>query len=326
MNAALLRRHGPTLLVLGLLTATAAAFAVSEEVKLEKSPLRGPRVDPVFSPVCECPNRVAMISFRLSRSDTLGVGVVDAHDHLVRTLVSDRRFLPLHRLEFEWNGRDDDGRIVPEGVYRPRVHFADRDRTIILPNEIRVDETPPIVSARGVRPRVISPDGDGRRDGVAVRYAVNEKPARALLLVDGIQRVRGKLRTKLHGQLQWYGRAAGHAFPAGVYRLVLIAEDEAGNLSHPVSAGAVRIRYIAVSPRVVRVRARAIFRVRVDTDARAYAWRLAGRRGIGHGRSLALRAPAAGRYALVVEERGHRAHATVIVRRPVRRRGGAVRR
>ena len=137
-----------------------------------------------------CAKRTASISFRLSRADTLGIGIVDSHDRLVRTLIRDRPYVALHRLEWNWNGRDNNGRIVPQGVYHPRVHFADRDRTIVLPNSIRVDTTPPKIKALGVRPRVFSPDGDGRAEGIAVRYRVNESSARAVLLVDGIRRVR----------------------------------------------------------------------------------------------------------------------------------------
>ena len=314
-----MRKHGPTLLVLALLVATAAAFVVAERVKLEKSPIRGPHVDAVFSPVCECPTRVATISFLLSRRERLGVDVVDSHNDLVRTLVQERRFLALHRLAFEWDGRDDEGRLVPQGVYRPRVHFADRDRTIVLPNPIRLDVTPPRVSALGVRPRVFSPDGDGRADGIAVRYGVSE-PARALLLVDGFQRVRGKLRNRLAGQLQWYGRAEGRTFRPRTYGLTLLAEDKAGNVSPPAPAGHVRIRYIELPRRVVRVRARRRFVVPVETDARSYVWRFAGRHGSARGRRLVLRAPRAGRYVLVVEERGHQARAVVVVRARQRRR------
>ncbi len=309
-----MRRHGPILLVVALLTATAVAFVVAERVKLEKSPIRGPRVTRVFSPVCECANTAASISFLLSRPDTVGVGIVNENGDLVRTLVQDRRYLALHRLEFEWDGRNADGEVVPEGLYRPRVHFADRDRTIVLTNLIRVDTTAPTIVAKGVRPRIFSPDSDGRRDGVAVRYAANE-PARALLLVDGVRRVRGKLRTRLKGQLQWYGRAAGSTFPAGTYRLQLVAEDEAGNVSRPVPAGTVRIRYIDVTPAFVRVKVGSRFRVGVDTDAASYAWRFAGRSGDAHGPALVLRARKPGRFALVVEELGHRARSVVVVTR-----------
>ena len=308
----MLRRQGPTLLVLALLAATAVAFVVAERVKLQESPIRGPEVDPVFSPVCECPDHVASVSFLLSRGERLEVGIVDEDNRLIRTLVERRSFPRLHRLEFEWNGRDGGGRLVPEGIYYPRVRFADRERTIILPNPIRVDKTPPTISTEGVRPRVFSPDGDGRAEGIAVRYGVNET-ARALLFVEGTRRVRGKLRAKKSGQLQWYGRDRSRGLPAGVYRLQLVAHDEAGNISGRVAAGAVRIRYIELAPRVVRARARTTFRVAVDTDARSYEWRYGSRRGVSRGPVLTLQARRAGRYALVVETRDHRARATVVV-------------
>jgi hypothetical protein len=308
-----MRRYGPILLVVALLAGTAAAFAVAEHVKLEKSPLIGPSVDPVFSPVCECPNSVAQISFRLSRADTIGIGIVDSHNHLVRTLVADRRYPPLHRLEFEWNGRTADRAIAPDGAYHPRVHFADRDRTIVLPNTIHLDTSPPEVAPRGVRPRVFSPDGDGRADGIAVRYHVNEHPARVLLLVDGIRRVRGKLRDKTDSQLQWYGRAGGESYPAGTYRLSFLAEDKAGNVSRPVPAGSVRIRYIDVTPRIVHVRKGARFRIQVDTDARSYSWRFAGRSGLATGKAIVFTARHAGQFAVVLEESGHKARVGVLV-------------
>jgi hypothetical protein len=49
-----LGRHFRTVLVLVLLAATAAAFVVTEDLKLEPDPLALPRVDPTFSPVCRC--------------------------------------------------------------------------------------------------------------------------------------------------------------------------------------------------------------------------------------------------------------------------------
>ena len=44
-----------TVLVLGLLVGTAAAFAVTERLKLVPSPIIAPKVTEAFSPVCDCP-------------------------------------------------------------------------------------------------------------------------------------------------------------------------------------------------------------------------------------------------------------------------------
>jgi flagellar hook assembly protein FlgD len=41
-----------------------------------------------------------------------------------------------------WNGKDDSGAIVPDGVYRLRVRFRKADRTIVIPVDIEVDSQP----------------------------------------------------------------------------------------------------------------------------------------------------------------------------------------
>jgi len=66
------------LIVLVLLGATAAAFAVTERLKLERSPVTGTRVDRLFSPVCECARDVAVISFVLRKSGQITVDVLDS--------------------------------------------------------------------------------------------------------------------------------------------------------------------------------------------------------------------------------------------------------
>src|SRR5438477_12199752 len=70
-------RLAPFLLVVALLGATAAAFAVTEGLKLEPSPVRSTDVDKVFSPVCDCLSRVAHIRFRLRKTDRLTLAIVD---------------------------------------------------------------------------------------------------------------------------------------------------------------------------------------------------------------------------------------------------------
>ena len=82
-----LARLPQTLIVLALLGATAAAFAVTERLKLERSPITGTRVDKVFSPVCECARDVAVVSFILRRPETVTVDILDSHGDPIRTLV-----------------------------------------------------------------------------------------------------------------------------------------------------------------------------------------------------------------------------------------------
>ena len=47
--------------------------------------------------------------------------------------------------QFAWDGRNDAGRIVPDGVYHVQLELKDEDRTIEFPSTVRVDSTPPTI-------------------------------------------------------------------------------------------------------------------------------------------------------------------------------------
>ena len=237
------------LVVVGLLGGTAAAFALTEQLKLERSPVYRTRVGKLLGPNCRCGLARIPIRFLLRKRETLTVVIVDSHERVVRNLLT-RTPRPRGVQTFSWDGRDDSGRVVPAGVYKPRIHLARDRRTILMPNPIRVDTAAPTVSVGSVRPRVFSPDGDGRSDVVRIRVRMSEA-ARALLFVDG------KLGPRLRrygtaGVLRWFGSG----LPAGRYRLVVRAVDLAGNLSQPVRAGSrahpVRLGASARAPRVGR--------------------------------------------------------------------------
>lgn len=300
-----------TLIVLVLLGATAGAFAVTERLKLELSPVTGTRVDRVFSPVCECARDVAVISFVLRRASIVTVDVLDSDGRSIQTLVQSKSE-PAGRVSYTWNGRDERERVVPEGVYRPRVRLRQHGRTIVMPNPMRVDTTPPRVTLRRVFPRVFSPDGDGRRERVTATYEVDE-PARAMMLVDDRRRVLARGLDR-EGRLVWFGRIDGRSVRPGPYELRLRAIDRAGNRSPRTRAVTVRVRYVQLSRERIEVVAGRRFSVRVFTDARSYRWRLAGRTGLSRTERLRLRAPnEPGTYSLyvVVGERADRAEVVV---------------
>ena len=110
--------------------------------------------------------------------------------------------------------------------------------------------------------------------------------------------------------MKWRGSGLG----AGLHRLTLRAVDLAGNVSKPVPAGVVVIRFVTIGPRVLHAKTGARIGFRVRTDARRFAWRLGKRHGSSGPGLLVLRAPSApGRYRLVVIANGHPAQALVIV-------------
>lgn len=303
------------LVVLALLGATAAAFAVTERLKLERSPITGTKVDRVFSPVCECARDVAVISFVLRRPETVTVDMLDSGGRSVRTLVRKRRE-PAGRVSYTWDGRDNADRIVAEARYSPRVQLERNGRTIVLPNPIRVDTTAPRIRIVRVFPRVFSPDSDGARDRVTATYALDER-ALAMMLVDGQRRVLSRFRP-LEGKLVWFGRVDGRPVPSGTYEIRLRAVDRAGNRSARTRAAPVRVRYVELSRDRIEILAGKRFSVRVRTDARSYRWIFAGEKGVGERQVLVLRAPdTPGTYFLYVSVGGRADRAEVVVSEPL---------
>jgi hypothetical protein len=229
----------------------------------------------------------------------------------IRTIVRKRRE-PAGRVSYTWDGRDNLERVVPEGVYRPRVQLERNGRTIVLPNPIRVDTTAPVITLVRVSPHVFSPDSDGSRDRVTAPYRSNER-ARAVMLVDGRQRVQSKFR-RVEGNLVWFGRVNGRLVRPGIYEIRLRAVDRAGNRSVRTRAVPVRVRFVELSRDRIEVGVGKRFSVRVLTDAPSYRWLFAGRRGGGRREVLVLRAPEeAGSYTLYVTVGGRAARADVVV-------------
>lgn len=298
----------PTVVVLALLGCTAAAFAVTESLKLERSPISKTQVSKWIAPD-SLSNRTAAIGFLLRKPDRLTVEIVNGSGNVVRTLARGKA-ARAGTQQFAWDGRDDAHEVVPDGTYRPRIHLAREHRTILMPNPIRMDATPPVIRLVSVTPRVFSPDGDFRRALVRINYKTNEK-ARAFLYVDGDSKTRVK-RYIRQGKFDWGGRSARYLTP-GPHRIRLRAFDLATNLGPPSRALTVIVRYVELRPRVVRAKAGTRFGFRVLTDAKSYAVHLGSLHTRRSGPLLILRAPKPGRYVLRVNANGHVARAIVVV-------------
>jgi hypothetical protein len=319
-----LRRVLTTVTLLGLLVATAAAFAITEHLKLKKSPLYAVQVSAgsapplhraqpvVFSPVCHCTTSVARIGIKLRHPDRVKVTIVDSSGRTVATRGSDRLLGAHTPQHFVWDGRSDSGALVPDGVYYPWVHLANARHTFKFANKITVDTQPPEVrSASGLKPVLLA--GPGR--SVAIKYALSEK-AHAIVYLGNRQVTLGRL-TRLNAKIKWNGRLQYRQLPAGRYVLSIGAGDLAGN---ETPAGerkhvTVVLRYIDVTPGLVTVRSGRPFKVHVETASKRYTWHLGHRHGERRGKRLRLRAPTTpGTYRLVVTENGHAATAVVRVR------------
>jgi hypothetical protein len=227
-----MRRNAPTILALLLIVATATAFAVTQRLKLEPSPISQTRVSDVFSPVCRCASKAASIEFSLRRADDVRIAVRTGSGEVT---VAEGSFAQ-GDVHVRWDGRDASGELVPDGTYYPFVQLKRAGRTIDLPNPIRVDTIRPSIKFTSLRPRLFRPGAEKLR----VTYRVSEH-AHALLFVDGRRRV-FTASTRLRGRLQWYGKVRGHLIRPGRHKVKLVAEDLAGNRSAPTPWVVVRVR------------------------------------------------------------------------------------
>ncbi len=305
-------RLAPIVLVVSLLAATAAAFAFAQRAKLEDSPIQNIRFERrLLSPIAGA--REVPIRFRLLNEDRITVDIVDASGRVVRERLLSGRYEPKSVL-FSWDGRDGQGQAVADGLYRLRITLADVGRSLEVPEEIRIDGTPPTIENVDVKPRVISPDGDRRSDRASVPYRFSE-PAYAILYVDGKRRPGSSFRKRPAGVLQWYGRGLG----PGMHRLALAAQDPAGNQSPSTREFEVQVRYVELGRRRYVVRPGARFNVRVSTDSTTLGFTLGSlARNVVAERPIrriqVTAPPRPGRYVLTVRVGNHRAQALVVVR------------
>lgn len=297
----------PTVVVLALLGCTAAAFAVTEGLKLEHSPISRTNVSKVIAPD-SASNSTASIQFLLRKPDRVTVEIVNGNGEVVRTLTRSR---PERSglVQFRWNGRDDRREVVPDGFYRPRVHLANERRTFLLPNPIRMDATPPLIMLVSVRPRVIAPFAE-KHNSVRIQYRTNEQ-ARAQLYIGG------EPKTFVHafvrvGKIDWGPKAAQYLSP-GPHRVRLRAIDRATNVGPPSRSLTIIVRGVELRPQSVRVAAGRRFGFRV-LNAQRYTVHFRSLHQRHSGPLLILRAPQQpGRYVLRVATGSHVARAVVVV-------------
>jgi hypothetical protein len=295
-----------TAFVVVLLCATAGAFALTQGAKLERSPIYRTHVDPVFSPA----TGGARIEFALRRGERVSVWV-DRGGKRAATVVPGRHFAA-GRVRLVFDGFTETGRVLPDGVYEPVVHLAQSHKTIRLPNRIRLDSKPPVITVKHPQHAIISPDGDGRKDVFQTRYTLSE-PAHAILYVNH-RRVLYTLRKPLSGELHWNGKFGVRAARPGNYLLEASATDVAGNRAEPKPFAIVQVRYVALGRKRVIARPGGRFAIRVSTDAPTVRWTLHGRTGLARRGTLHLRAPRSkGVFKLYVTANGHAAKASVVV-------------
>jgi hypothetical protein len=335
-----------------LVVATFAAFFVAQRLKNEPSDVKDFVHLAYISPNGDGRRDSTPISFHLDNAENVSVDIVDSNRDLVRSLVEDRHLAAQERLRgVRWDGRDDEGRVVPDGVYFLRVTLRREGRAVFPSSPITVDTTPP-------RPRVVAigPAGglvpeylpDNLDSGVQIKVVADGSDRRLLVYrtdVRPFKLVRTLPLAPGVKQQDWDGTdAAGNLVPDGTYVVVAQARDKAGNIgsippldgsgrpafsygTHFGGHGGVTVRHIAVQPPFIPPRAGTLMRAFVDARGRPYTWQIRrlGEPGVtrGSGRktkyALNIHAPrgSSGVYLLTAHRAGH----TTTVPVPVQSRG-----
>ena len=136
-----------------LVVATVAAFFATQQLKSETPlVLRFAAQPKQFSPNGDRYRDDTRVGFDLSEPARVSFSIMDPEGNEVRReLAGDAH----HR--FRWDGRGDDGALLPDGVYRMRVVRRDEGRVIDSAKRIRIDRVAPSVAIASAEPAVIAP-------------------------------------------------------------------------------------------------------------------------------------------------------------------------
>jgi FlgD Ig-like domain len=285
-----------------LVVATVAAFFVTQHLKVTTPLLAGypapypATINPVGGVTCDGVNhrRMSISFYLLHRSDDVDVYVRDQSGAIVATLATGRHMRRGVRKPdgvFLWNGREDDGKVAPDGDYFIDVDLIHQGRMVEISNSagqplpVTVDTTIPHPVITSIVPSLLTGPVAAVRihytgtqsRGVTVRIYRTDPPG-APRLVKSFFSPPTPSRVAV-----WDGRIDKRPAPAGTYLVSISATDAACNTGRypariPPSPGAapnagLSVRYLAAQPPLDPVAAGSRATVRVET-AGSYQWTL----------------------------------------------------
>src|SRR3954469_25227517 len=154
-----------------LVLATIAAFFATQQLKSEfPLVIRFAAKPKQISPNGDRYRDTTQVGFDLSRPAKVTFSILDSEGNEVRRLIEDRQLRGSSHNRFVWNGRNDDGGVVPDGVYRMRVVRRDEGRVIDSVKQNRVAVQPPQVRILPAKPSLIAPRAPGQSPEVTIRY------------------------------------------------------------------------------------------------------------------------------------------------------------
>jgi hypothetical protein len=249
----------PVAAFVALVIVTVGAFFIVQHLKVS-TPLVAGRpapapgtINPVSGGVCAIRNGKGMltkVSFRrakvsfylINRADDVDVYIVSDDGEIVRTLPGSGRYLrTFKRREFVWNGREDDGRVVPDGIYDIQVFLVHQARTLLIRNSasgtiepITVDTVPPHPVVTSVSPDMITSSSSSPSPSpspVTIRYSGTDGLRPRILIYRigpaGPRQVKSYAATSRAGTSRWDGTIGGQPASAGTYVVAVALTNKA---------------------------------------------------------------------------------------------------
>ena len=294
-----------------LVIATVAAFFTTQQLKGEFPLVIRFATKPAhFSPNGDDYRDTAQVGFDLSEPASVSFQIVDSEGSEVRRLVSERRLAGDAKHRFRWDGRGDDGELVPDGIYRMRVVRRDESRVIDSAKEITVDRRPPRVTLLSAEPSVVATGLPGETPSVRLRYRGPRNTApviRVFRTDDGKAHIVRRFRGGPNRGAVWDGQVSTAPertapAPEGDYAFTVAVRDRAGNQTEaprPVPRAAVARPGTGVSVRrftlrgpLTAVTAGAYAHLEVGPVDRSFDWvvsRLGDPKALLHGGRVAGR-------------------------------------
>jgi flagellar hook assembly protein FlgD len=190
--------------------------------------------DPAISPNGDGVRDRATIGFTISQTATWRLDIRSGDGTLVRHMTGEGK-----AVETTWSGRDDDGKLQPDGVYTVQADATSVDgEARSATDDIRLDTVAPDIKSATIEPDPFSPNGDGQDDVAVLAFEPGEAgSARVSVVSVGgtvLRRVTGwKGATTAVQKVGWDGRISSGAgltdAPEGDALLRLELRDVAGN-------------------------------------------------------------------------------------------------
>jgi hypothetical protein len=172
----------------------------------------------------------ADVGVRLTVPATIAMWLDDSAGRRVATLVTSRA-LDAGTTPVTFRGRSATGQVVPDGRYRLHVEAENGTESDAAEATIVLDRT---LGHLSVRPELFSPNGDGRRESVALGYRLERQATVRVRILSG-SRVLTTLTSARQGgsslqsfSLTWNGRVGGARVRDGRYQAVVEATTSLG--------------------------------------------------------------------------------------------------